>query len=158
MSARLDLWRKSLIQDLEEFRDHPIIHNALLAFAKEIPMPKSENQEREQASTGAVRSQLYPKGAKFPARYDLMMRNAAGMRRLAETWGEGQAKYGNDNWLNGFPESVMISHTEDHIRLYLAGDKSEDHLAHAAWNLLALCWIEENKPELLDLTKPEQKL
>lgn len=105
-----------------------------------------------------TRDHLYPPGTKFPARYDLMMRNAAGMRRLAETWGEGYEKYGADNWMGGFPASAMISHALEHIRLYLAGDKSEDHLAHGAWNLLGLCWIEENKPECMDLTFPTQKL
>ncbi len=106
------------------------------------------------SSPVANRENWYPQGRNFPARYDLMMRNDVGMRRLAETWGEGEAKYGPDNWMKGFPESVLISHTMEHIRLYLLGDKSEDHLAHAAWNLLALCWVEERKPELLDLTKP----
>ncbi len=112
----------------------------------------------ETASTGAIRSQLYPKGAKFPARYDLMMRNGAGMRRLAETYGEGVARYSPDNWMNGFDESVMISHALEHLRLHLAGDKTEDNLAHSCWNLMTLMWIEENKPELMDITKPAQKL
>lgn len=115
-----------------------------------------EPPAHEQAATGAVRSKLYPPGTKFPARYDLMFRNAAGMRRLAETWGEGFAKYGADNWMKGFPASVFVSHALEHFRLYLAGDRSEDHLAHIAWNALALCWVEENKPELLDLTMPVQ--
>lgn len=95
---------------------------------------------------------MYPQGAKFPARYDLMMRNGPGMRRLAETWGEGFAKYGPDNWMSGFPASVLLSHAQDHVAKYLTGNNDEDHLAHAAWNLLVLCWVEENKPELLDLT------
>lgn len=108
----------------------------------------------ETASTGAERTSMYPKGEKFAARYDLMFRNDVGMRRLAETWGEGFEKYGADNWMKGFPASVFISHALEHIRLYLSGDRSEDHLAHGAWNLLALCWVEEKKPELLDLTMP----
>lgn len=111
----------------------------------------------EKAETGAVRSSMYPPGAKFPARYDLLFRNAAGLRRLAEAYGEGVAKYGPDNWMNGFPESVMVSHALEHFRLFMAGDTSEDHLAHAAWNVMTLIWIQENKPELLDLTKPQQK-
>jgi hypothetical protein len=110
------------------------------------------------AATGAIRSKLYPEGTKFPARYDLMFRNAAGMRRLAETWGEGNEKYGPDNWMKGFPATVMVSHALEHIRLYLAGDTSEDHLAHCAWNVLALCWVEENKPDLIDITFPAQSV
>jgi Domain of unknown function (DUF5664) len=114
-------------------------------------------EEIETASTGAVRSTLYPKGEKFPIRLDLLMRNSAGLRRLAEVYGEGLTKYGPDNWMNGFEESVMLSHTLDHLRLYLSGDTTEDHIAHATWNLFTLMWIQENKPELIDLTKPEQK-
>jgi hypothetical protein len=113
-------------------------------------------EEHEEAATGAKRSSMYPKGAQFPARYDLMMRNAVGMRRLAETWGEGFEKYGADNWMKGFPASVLLAHAIAHIASYLEGDRSEDHLAHCAWNVLALCWVEEHKPELLDLTMPVQ--
>lgn len=108
----------------------------------------------EECGTGAVRSSKYPKDQNFPARYDLMMRNEAGMRRLAETFGEGFEKYGADNCWNGFPASVLISHAQDHIVRYLKGDMSEDHLAHSAWNLLMLCWVEENRPDLLDITIP----
>lgn len=111
-----------------------------------------------ETSTGAKRSNLYPPGEKFPARYDLLFRNASAMRRVAETYGEGEAKYGADNWMNGFPESVYVSHAIEHIRLHLAGDIGEDHLAHAAWNIMALMWTQENKPELIDRTKFEQAL
>lgn len=120
------------------------------------PQREARNGQHETSETGAVRSSVYPQGAQFPIRLDLLFRNSAGLRRLAETWGEGEAKYGPDNWMKGHKESCYISHALEHIRLYLAGDKSEDHLAHGAWNLLALCWVEENKPELLDLTKPNQ--
>lgn len=139
----------------------PVLMRGREEVAKIVMSPEVSQRlteaAQEEASTGAKRSSLYPKGAQFPARYDLMWRNAAGMRRLAEAWGEGFNKYGADNWFKGFAESVLISHTLEHIRLYLAGDKTEDHLGHCSWNILALCWIEENKPELLDLTKPEQK-
>jgi len=106
----------------------------------------------ETADTGAVRSTLYPPGKQFPARYDLLFRNAVAMRRLAETFGEGAAKYGDDNWMKGFKESVYISHALEHIRLYLAGNREEDHLAHASWNLLSLMWVQENLPKLIDLS------
>lgn len=109
-------------------------------------------------ATGAQRSEIYHKGARHEIRYDLMLRNTAGMRRLAEVYGEGVKKYGPDNWMNGFSESVLIQHAMDHIISYLnEGNKVEDNLGHAVWNLLTLMWVEENKPELLDITKPEQE-
>lgn len=110
---------------------------------------------RETASTGAVRETLYHKGPNgFPLRPDLVMRNDVGFRRLAETYGEGFLKYGADNWMKGFPESVLVTHALEHISKHLAGDKSEDHIAHAIWNLYTLAWVQEKKPELMDLTNP----
>lgn len=107
----------------------------------------------EQHDTGAIRSKLYEKGIKFPLRYDLMMCNHIGMRRVAEVFGEGCEKYGVNNWMNGFPESVMVNHCVEHLRLHLAGDVGEDHLAHALWNLFSLMYFQEQKPELMDITK-----
>lgn len=107
-----------------------------------------ERRKPEVARTGAVRDQLYPKGREFPARWDLMFDNDSGMRRLAETYGDGFAKYGACTWMKGFPKSVLIAHALDHIAKYKMGDESEDHLAHAAWNLLTMCWMEEHKPEM----------
>jgi hypothetical protein len=117
-----------------------------------------DEPQNETESTGAVRNKLYPMGAHFPARYDLLLRNAEAMKRLAETFGEGFDKYGADNWMKGFKESMYLSHGIEHLRLYAAGDASEDHLAHATWNLMALMWVQANRPDLLDLTKPQQAI
>lgn len=109
--------------------------------------------------TGAVRSNIYPKGNAFPARYELMMRNSVAFRRLAEVYGEGEGKYGPDNWMKGFKESVLVSHALEHIRLHLNGvPTGEDDISHAVWNLMTLMWVQENKPELMDITKPQQVL
>lgn len=102
----------------------------------------------EQADTGAVRSKLFPDAGSFPLRFDLMFQNDVAMRRIAETFGEGSIKYGDNNWQKGFPRSVMMSHCLEHIRLYLMGNTEEDHLAHAAWNLMSQMWFDEKKPEL----------
>jgi len=110
--------------------------------------------ESETAPTGAVRSKLHPQDGKFPIRFDLLLANTVAMRRLAETFGEGAEKYGDNNWQKGFDESVMLSHMGDHIRRHLEGDTTEDHLAHACWNLMALMWFQEKRPELMDLSKP----
>jgi len=82
-------------------------------------------------------------------RWDLI--TPIGLRRLAQTCAEGARKYGERNWEKGIPASVMLSHAIRHIYLYLAGDTSEDHLAHAAWNILGVCHFEEVMPEMIDI-------
>ena len=87
-------------------------------------------------------------------RFDLI--TPIGLRRLAETCAEGACKYGDYNWTRGIPASVMLNHAIRHIYLYLAGDEGEDHLAHAAWNLLAVCHFEEKLPAMIDI--PTRKM
>jgi len=97
-----------------------------------------------QFPTGAVRSTDAD-----DVRYDLI--TPIGLRRLAETCAEGAKKYGPYNWQRGIPASVMLNHAIRHIYLWLAGDNEEDHLAHACWNILAVCHFEEVMPEMIDV-------
>jgi hypothetical protein len=57
----------------------------------------------------------------------------------------GAVRYGEDNWQKGIPIKDCLNHAIDHIYKYLSGDRTEDHLAHAACNLLMSCDL-ENKP------------
>ncbi|MEM1953412.1 MAG: DUF5664 domain-containing protein [Candidatus Caldarchaeum sp.] len=103
----------------------------------------ADMSQLKQFATGAVRSRdadMY--------RYDLV--TPIGMRRLAETYAEGAEKYGVDNWKKGIPASDLVNHALRHIFLYLAGDTSEDHPAHAVWNLMTLMHFEETRRDLLD--------
>jgi hypothetical protein len=100
-------------------------------------------------TTGAVRSPEVAGQQKFPARYDLI--TPVGLRRLAETYGEGSLKYGDRNWEKGIPVSNLLNHALAHIVQYLAGDTTEDHMAHAAWNLFAVMHSEEMLPAMQDL-------
>ncbi len=86
--------------------------------------------------TGAVRS-----GDADNERYDLI--SPIGLRRVAETYREGADKYGDYNWEQGMPISDILNHAIRHQYLYLSGDRSEDHLAHAAWGLFAAMHSEE---------------
>ena len=101
----------------------------------------------------------FPTGAQRSAdadgeRYDLIA--PIGLRRLAETYAEGAAKYGERNWERGMPASVLMNHAIRHLYLWIDGDTSEDHLSHAAWGLFALMTFEEVAPEFIDLpTRPE---
>ena len=89
-------------------------------------------------------------------RWDLI--TPIGLRRLAQTCAEGARKYGEYNWTKGIPASVMINHAIRHLYLYLAGDRSEDHLAHAAWNILGVCHFEEVLPEMIDIPSRRQEV
>ncbi len=98
-------------------------------------------QHFHQFQTGAVRSTDVDSLA-----YELI--SPIGLRRVAETCEEGRKKYGEYNWEKGMPISDLLRHAIAHIYKYLFGDRSEDHLAHAAWNLLAACHSEEMWPTL----------
>ena len=82
-------------------------------------------------------------------RFDLI--TPIGLRRLAETCAEGAHKYGDFNWQQGIPASQMLNHAIRHIYLWLEGDRSEDHLAHSAWNILGVCHFEEAMPHMIDV-------
>ena len=70
-----------------------------------------------QFPSGATRS-----GDAESERYDLI--SPIGLRRLAETYAEGAAKYGDRNWENGFLASVIFNHGLRHLNLWLDGDRS----------------------------------
>jgi hypothetical protein len=79
----------------------------------------------------------YPSGAvrsKLDARYDLVP--AIGLQRVAMTMAEGAAKYGEHNWQKGMPIGDTLNHAIAHVYSFLSGDRSEEHLSHAAANLL----------------------
>jgi hypothetical protein len=110
--------------------------------------------DNEVFSTGAVRDNQTDK-----LRYDLMSPLAA--RRIAQVFTKGAKKYGDRNWEKGMPFSRVLASALRHIESYKLGDVSEDHLAHAAWNLEALLHYEEmiklgrlsaNLSDLPDLT------
>jgi len=104
-------------------------------------MNAARENELKQFPTGAVRS---PDADS--TRYDLI--SPISLRRLAETCAEGAAKYGDFNWERGMPVADLLNHAIRHLYLYLAGDRGEDHLAHAAWNLFGAMHSEELWPEL----------
>jgi hypothetical protein len=98
-------------------------------------------QERREYDTGAVRS-----GDCEQTRYDLI--SPIGLERLAQTYAEGAEKFGAFNWENGMPVNDLLNHAIAHVYKFLRGDRSEDHLAHAAWNLLGAIHSMELWPEM----------
>lgn len=120
----------------------------LEAFLKTPEQVRGENQldnlgqPKQQFSTGAVR------GTDANAtRFDLL--SPIVEYALAATYGEGASKYGDDNWLKGIPSKDCINHARRHIILWMIGDDSEDHLAHAIWNLATIIHNRYHKPEMI---------
>lgn len=98
----------------------------------------------EQMPTGAQRADASGKG-----KYVLI--SPVAMRRVAGVYERGAAAYGENNWKKGMPMSRVLDSAIRHLYQYLGGDRSEDHLAQAMWNVAAAIHFEEKRPELNDL-------
>lgn len=99
------------------------------------------NPDLHRFDSGAVRSTDADR-----ERWDLIFPVA--LRRVAETCHEGSQKYGDYNCEKGIPVSNLLNHAIRHLFLYLDGDRTEDHLAHATWNVMASMHMEERMPEM----------
>lgn len=79
------------------------------------------------------------------------------IRRVAARCQLGAEKYAEHNEKKGMPMSRFVDSSLRHIYQYLEGDRSEDHLAAAAWNLMGLMHTEDGiargslSPDLNDL-------
>ncbi len=85
--------------------------------------------KNENFKTGSRRDSREGKG-----RFDLLPARA--LLRLARRFEDGAKNYGDRNWEKGQPVSRFIDSASRHINCYLAGERDEDHLAAAAWNIL----------------------
>jgi len=102
-----------------------------------------ERHDLHEYDTGAVRSTDCDH-----VRYDLI--SPIGMAALARTYAEGAEKFGEFNWENGMPVTDLLNHAIAHLFKFLGGDRSEDHLGHAAWNVLGAIHSMELWPHLND--------
>ena len=66
-------------------------------------------------------------------RFDLIPPTA--MMAVAKAMAQGARRYGDYNW-QGLPMENILNHAMRHIVLYMEGDRDEDHLGHAAANLM----------------------
>ncbi|MGE3809694.1 MAG: dATP/dGTP diphosphohydrolase domain-containing protein [Gemmataceae bacterium] len=89
-----------------------------------------DSGRRQEFATGAVRDQQTGKG-----RFDLLPAKA--MARLAKHFEKGATKYQPRNWERGIPVSRFLDSALRHAFSYIGGEKGEDHLVAAAWNLIA---------------------
>lgn len=95
-------------------------------------------------ASGAKRSRVMP-------RYDLIPREP--FERIARRFEGapetgGAYKYGLNNWQKGLPYSDTWNHVQQHLQLHKEGDRTDDHLAAAAWGCIALMWYEEHETVL----------
>lgn len=95
-----------------------------------------DSGSRQEFTTGSKRDTAEGKG-----RYDLI--TPIGLARLAKHYQNGSKKYGDRNWELGQPICRYLDSALRHIYKHLEGDRSEDHLAAGAWNLLGAIHTEE---------------
>lgn len=95
-----------------------------------------------------------PNGARQSAvdeRFDLFPPHA--LLAVAAVLSRGAEKYGEGNWI-GLPVHSHLNHAVRHVYQWLSGDRSEEHLSHAACRLLMAVerqrlddsWSEKSKP------------
>lgn len=99
-----------------------------------------DSGKREEFNTGSKRDSQDGKG-----RYDLLPTRA--LRRLARHFEAGAKKYDDRNWEKGQPLARMINSGLRHGFAHLEGQRDEDHLIAAVWNLLCAADIEERIKE-----------
>jgi hypothetical protein len=95
-----------------------------------------DSGERRSFTTGSVRDVRTGKG-----RYDLLP--VLAVARLAKHTENGAVKYGDRNWEKGQPLMTYIDSAKRHIDKHIEGLRDEDHLAAAAWNIMACIQTEE---------------
>jgi len=103
-------------------------------------MPKfdevKDSGKRQEFKTGSVRDTNIGKG-----RYDLI--SPLMLQRLAKHFENGAVKYGDRNWEKGQPLSRYFDSAVRHLYKHLEGQRDEDHLAAAIWNVGAMIHTEE---------------
>ncbi len=79
---------------------------------------------------------------------DFMSISPIAMLALAKTCQEGATKYGAHNYELGMDTIDILNHVHRHLQLWQAGDRSEPHLPHAFWGLMAAIHMDTLHPEL----------
>lgn len=95
-----------------------------------------DSGERQQFSTGAVRDNADNKPA-----YELV--SPIALRRIAKHLANGAKKYSKHNWERGMSMERMMGSALRHLNQWREGDRSEDHLAAACFNIMGVIHFEE---------------
>lgn len=103
-----------------------------------------DSGDRTAFGTGAVRDMHEGKG-----RLDLLPCSA--ILELAKHCENGAIKYGERNVDKGIPQHSFIDSGLRHLFKYLRGDRDENHLVAALWNVAWAVEQEIEKPEMQDI-------
>ncbi len=95
-----------------------------------------DSGHRKEYPSGARRDRREGKG-----RFDLI--SPIMLRRLARHYELGAAKYGDHNWQRGIPLHDFLDSAKRHINDFELGDREEDHLSAAIWNLACIIHLGE---------------
>jgi len=105
---------------------------------------KIKDNGNRRFKTGAVRNTGEGKG-----RYDLLPWDA--IHELAIHCEEGAKIYGERNVEKGIPMHSLIDSGARHLAKFITGQRDENHLVAACWNLMWALEFSITKPELNDL-------
>jgi len=115
-----------------------------------------DSGERSEFETGAVRDTNTSKG-----RFDLLP--AYVITRLAKHYEKGAKKYAARNWEKGIPLQRYMDSALRHLFNHQDGQRDEDHMAAALWNIAGYIETEERirrgvLPRTLDDCQPATNL
>ena len=91
----------------------------------------------QEFETGAHRDTCEGKG-------DMSLLPWEALERISIHYQLGAKKYGRNNWKKGMPSERYVDSAVRHLYKALKGFRDEDHLAAAAWNVMAAIWNDEN--------------
>lgn len=124
-----------------------------LDFKNSIEIEVDESKDIPEFSTGAKRDsegkediRIYETGAKRDSdKNKPYVHNLQGYVRLRFGYltRKGAEKYGDGNFLKGFPTDSAIQSLDRHWAKYLAGDRSEDHLSAMIFGIQLIMLNEE---------------
>ena len=103
-----------------------------------------DSGERTKFTTGALRDLHKGKG-----RYDLLP--WAAIHELAIHCENGALKYGERNCEKGIPTHSLMDSAIRHLGCYMKGQKEENHLAAAMWNVAMCIEMEINNKGMQDI-------
>lgn len=99
---------------------------------------------KTQFSTGAVRDTLDGKPRTDLLPFDLLL-------RVADWYGKGADKYGDNNWRNGQKVSHCVGSIMRHLSKWVMGQRDEDHLAAIVFNVFSIMNVETYLKENTDI-------
>lgn len=98
-------------------------------------------------STGALRDSLEGKPRTDLIPFDILL-------RIADWYGKGAKKYGDNNWRNGQKVSHCVGSIIRHLSKWIMGMRDEDHLAAVVFNAISIMNVEmyhSDNPDIYDM-------